>query len=84
MIERAQIDQWIGHSLHNLVIAQSTLNSKIQSLPNLDPLKLTCKQCGKKWLPRTENPQRCPNITCQAKDWDSNVKRKKRKYLKSW
>jgi len=26
-----------------------------------------CKKCGYEWIPRVENPKKCPN--CQTRDW---------------
>lgn len=31
------------------------------------PLKLTCKQCGHSWFPRSESPTYCPR--CYSRAW---------------
>lgn len=39
--------------------------------------KAKCNQCGHRWLPHVDHPQKCPN--CQRKDWNG-AKRKTRLY----
>ncbi len=34
---------------------------------------LTCKQCGNTWFPRVENPQRCPDPSCQSRNWNKDL-----------
>ena len=37
--------------------------------------RLTCKQCGHKWIPRTEDPKICPR--CMSRDWNRSGRPRK-------
>ena len=34
------------------------------------PEKLTCKQCGHTWMPRSKFVYRCPERKCMSFSWD--------------
>ncbi len=45
--------------------------------------RLTCKKCGRTWIPRIEEPRMCP--FCKRQDWENPapvVKRKSPKKVK--
>lgn len=37
--------------------------------------KINCKQCGHRWIPRTEDPLECPS--CKSRKWKQKKQNKK-------
>lgn len=35
---------------------------------------LTCRKCNHRWIPKVENPIKCPNPSCQSHKWNQSLK----------